>query len=124
MFEASLSDELNVHPSDIGVTYDNESGMVTYVITSDDIREVDNAIAIISRDEFTSELELVDAIEIDSIEPPADVLITVDVIVDASNVDDASLAVDDVIQSIISQDESYDINGEGIRFNFSFEYFH
>ena len=112
-FEAALSDELNVHPSNIEVTYDGESGMLTYVITSDDIVAVDDAISIISRDDFVSELEL-DSIEIDSIEPPVEILVTVDVIVDASNVHDASLAVDDVIQSLLSQDESYDVNGEGI----------
>ena len=111
-FEAALSDELKVHPSNIEVTYDSESGMLTYVITSDDIVAVDDAISIISRDDFVSELEL-DSIEIDSIEPPVEILVTVDIIVDASNVPDASLAVDDVIQSLVSQDESYDVNGEG-----------
>ena len=111
-FETALSDELNVHPSNIEVTYDNESGMLTYVITSDDIVAVDDAISIISRDNFASELEL-DSIEIDSIEPPVEILVAVNVIVDASNVHDASLAVDDVIQSLVSQDESYDVNGEG-----------
>ena len=44
--------------------------------------------------------------EIDSIESPEEILVTVDVIVDASNVHDASLAVDDVIQSLVSQDEN------------------
>ena len=111
-FETALSDELNVHPSNIEITYDNESGILTYVITSDDIVAVDDAISIISRDDFASELEL-DSIEIDSIEPPAEILVTVDVIVDASNVRDASLAVDDVIQLLNSQDEGYDVNGEG-----------
>ena len=111
-FETALSDELNVHPSNIEVTYNNESGVLTYVITSDDIVAVDDAISIISRDDFVSELEL-DSIEIDSIEPPVEILVAVDVIVDASNVHDASLAVDDVIQSLVSQDESFDVNGEG-----------
>ena len=109
-FETALADELNVHPSNIEVTYDDESGMLTYVITSNDIEDVDDAISIISRNDFASELKL-DEIEIESIESPTEVLVTVDVIVDASNVD-TSVAIDDVIQSILSQDASYNVNGE------------
>ena len=118
MFEAYLSNELNVHPSNIEVEYDSESGVMTYVIASDDIRDVDNPLSIISKDDFSTELELATSIEIEFIELPAEVLVTVDVIVDASNVDDDSIAADDVIQSILSQDESYDVNGEGTLMKF------
>ena len=114
MFEAALSEEVNVHPSNIEVTYDNESGTVTYIITGDDIEDVDNAISITSQNDFASELEVEDTIQIDYIDPPAEVLVTIDVIADASNVDDASIAIDDVIHSILSQDENYDVNGKGI----------
>lgn len=108
---------MNIHPSDVEVTYDSESGMVTYVITSDDMEDVDNAISIISQDDFASTLEVADEIQIDTIESPSEVLVTVDVIADATNVDNISLAVDNVIQLITSQDESYDVNGKG-TYNF------
>jgi hypothetical protein len=39
-------------------------------------------------------------------------LASVDIIVDATKVDDASAAVDNVVELIASQNESYDINGE------------
>ena len=119
-FQTTLSEELNIHPSNIEITYDNENGQVTYVITGENIEDVDNAISIIKRDEFASEIELPDTIQIDSIESPVEITVTVDVVVDAANVDDASLAVDDVIQSILSQDQSYDVNGACILFLFFF----
>lgn len=112
-FENFLSNELNIHPSNIEVTYDIESGMVTYDITSDDIEDVDNAITIISQDDFVTNLRLMDAIEIESIEPPTEVLVTIDAVVDASNVDDVSLVTNDVIELIRSQDENYNVNSEG-----------
>lgn len=108
-----MSNELNIHPSNIEVTYDSESGMVTYGITSDDIEDVNDAMTIISQDDFVINLPVVSGIEIESIEPPTEVLFTIDVAVDASNVDDVSLVTNDVIELIRSQDETYNVNSEG-----------
>jgi hypothetical protein len=109
--ESALVDELKVHPSDIEVAYDPETGVVSYVITSDDIAFVDNAITTISQDDFVVELDLIDDITIDSVLPPADIVVTVDVVVDASNVDDASIAVNDVTEAIQDQEPSYNVIG-------------
>lgn len=92
--------------------------MVTYIITSDDIEDVDNAISSISQEDFVTELAFVDEVEVASISPPGEVLAKVDIVVDASNVDDVSYAFNNVIENIQSQDENYQANGQGIKIHF------
>ena len=112
-FESVLADELNVHPSELDISYDRESGVLTYAIRSDDIDTIDDAIARITQDDFATELELSDDIVIDSIIPPTDVVATIDVTVDASEVEDVSSTVSDVMDAIQRQDSSFEVIGEG-----------
>jgi hypothetical protein len=107
--ESALADELNIHPSDFKVSYDGESGLVTFVITSDDIESVNDAVTKILDESFISNLDFEENLSINSIEVSDDIVVTVDVVVDASNVADASVAMDAVTSSISSQDRNYEI---------------
>lgn len=89
--------------------------MVTFVIESDNMQDIDDATSIMSQDDFITELELTETITIDSITPPAETLVTVEVEVDASNIDDVSVAIDEIIHSIELQDSNYAVNGQGIQ---------
>lgn len=111
--ESALADELNIHPSDLEVSYDGESGLVTFLITSDDIESVTDAVTKILDEDFISNLDFEEDLSIDSIEVSDDIVVTVDVVVDASNVADASVAVDAVTSSISSQDRNYEITNQG-----------
>ena len=111
--EEALAEELNVHPSDIEVSYDSESGVVTYVITSDDAESLNDVISNMQEDRFEDNLTVVDGLVVDSYEAPSDVTATVDVIIDASNVADIDDAVDDVTEALREQDPDAEITGDG-----------
>ena len=112
--EAALAAQLEIHPSELDVIYDPESGVVTYVITSDDIDSVAESIDLISDEGFIDSLEISDEIKIDSIEAPIDIIATVDVVVDASNIDDPNAAIASATESIQDQDSDYEIGAQGI----------
>ena len=116
--QAALVDELGVHPSDVEVEYDSATGVATYIITSDDAESLADIISTTEAENFSDSLPVPESIQIDSSEPLGDITVTVDVIVDASNVDDADVAVDAVSQSLRQQNPSYDINGEGNKLIF------
>ena len=111
--ETALAAELNIHPSQIEVSYDRDTGIVTYEISSDDIESINDAITIMDDEEFASNLDLLEEIVIESIEIPVDVMVTVDVIVDASNVDNPDSAIAIVAQSIENRDASFEIIANG-----------
>ena len=112
-FESALAAELDVHPSNVEVYFDSETGILTYVITSDDIDLVAEAITTVSEPEFISRIDVGEGILIDSIDASDDIIVTVDVIVDASNVPDANVAADAVAQSIQQQDDAFDVSSQG-----------
>ena len=105
--------ELDIHPSDIDVSYDSETGVVTYTITSDDAESLDTMIHDMQEEGFESGLAVTDGISIDDYVPPSEITATVDVTVDASNVEDADAAVTSVTQAIEEQHTSYDVSGDG-----------
>ena len=94
VIESALATELDVHPSDIEVMYDSESGVATYVITSDNAESLNAIISETQREEFDITL---DNISIESIDPSAEIMVNIDVNVDASSVTDADTAVDLII---------------------------
>ena len=112
--ESALSAELNIHPSDLEVSFDMESGLVTVVVTSDDIESLTDTVTTIGDEDFISNLNLEENISIDSIEIADDIVVTIDVVVDASNVADTNAAVDAVTNSITRQDSNYEITSQGI----------
>ena len=116
-FESALAAELDVHPSNVEVSFDSETGILTYVITSDDIDLVAEAITTVSEPEFISRIDVGEGIVINSIDTSDDIVVTVDVIVDASNVPDANVAADAVTQSIQEQDDTYEILSRGKLLN-------
>ena len=95
------------------VSFDSETGILTYVITSDDIDLVAEAIMTVSEPEFISRIDVGEGILIDSIDASDDIVVTIDVIVDASNVPDANVAADAVTQSIQQQDDAFEISSRG-----------
>eukprot|EP00493_Phyllostaurus_siculus_P003258 UN03272 len=110
--EEALAEKLNVHPSDIEVSYDSESGVVTYFITSDDAESLNDIISNMQEDGFEDNLTVVDGLVVDSYEAPSDVTATVDVSVDASNVANIDDAIDDVTEALQEQDPEAEITGD------------
>ena len=104
---------MDVHPSNLEVFFDSDTGVLTYVITSDDIDSVAKAITIISEPDFISRIDLGEEISIASIDISDDIAATIDVIVDASNVTDASVAAEVVIQSIQQLDDTFEVSSRG-----------
>ena len=111
--QAALTDELGLHPADVEVEYDRSTGVVTYTITGDDAESLADIISATQAEDFSDSLPVSENIQIDSFESSDDIIVTVDVVVDASNVDDADLAVDVVLQTLQEQNPTYDINGAG-----------
>ena len=110
--KAALVSELNLHSSDVEVSYDSESGVATYTITSDDAESLVGVVSDMNEDGFSDGLTA-DGVTISSLTPPSDVTAVVEVSVDASNVDDVQDAVDSVTTTIQNQDESYNVTGDG-----------
>lgn len=112
--ESALAAGLDIHPSALEVSYDNESGILTYVITSDDMGEISNAITSITDEDFISDLYIGNDISIESIEVSNDIEMSMSMLVDASNVSDANMAAEAVIESIQNQDDKYEVTSRGI----------
>ena len=111
--ETALVTELNLHPSDVEVSYDSETGVVTYTITSDDAESLNNVIADMQQSGFEDNLSVDESLTVDSYDAPSDVTATVDVIVDASNATDVDSTIDDVTESLQEQDPNAEIIGQG-----------
>ena len=109
---SALAEELNIHPLNVDVSYNPETGEATYIINGESAEEISDAIAIIQADEFKDSL-IVDDISIDSIIVSDDIVVSIDVIVDASNTDNPDLAMASAIEAIETQDSNYGIIGEG-----------
>ena len=109
----TLAEELNIHPSEVEVSFDPETGVVTYTITSDEADSLTNVIADMQSDVFEDALSSIEGIVVESYEAPEDVTATVDVIVDASNVDNVDTSVNAVTEALQEQDPNYDVVGEG-----------
>ena len=109
--ETALADELGVHVSTIDVEFTSESGEVTYVISSDDAESLISATGILVSESFSVDLTTVDGVTITSISAPSDVIVTVDVIVDASSVADVDSAVEEVT---IQLADDGDVRSDGI----------
>jgi hypothetical protein len=111
--ESALVNELNVHASDVEVSYDSDSGVVTYTITSDDAESLVSANDAMQEDSFEDALDLGDDVSVVDFTAPTDVVATVDVTVDASNVDDVSSIVTSVTEALEEQDDDYVVDGQG-----------
>ena len=94
--EVALANEANLHPSDISVSYDLQTGEVNYTITNKDANAISEAINQLQ----SEELSLPETISIEVYTSPNDMVVIVDVSVDASDVDDVDSAISNVIQEL------------------------
>ena len=113
--EETLSEELDVHPSDIEVSYDPETGIVAYTITSDDAESLTDVIDTMQEEGFEGLIEGTEGLAVDSFEAPSDVTATVDVVIDVPDTDDVDATIDAITQALQEQDTNASIVGEGIN---------
>ena len=111
--EETLAEELNIHPSDIEVIFDVSSGEVIYTITSEDAESLNDIISTMQEEGFDDVISAADSIVVDSFEAPSEMIATIDVIVDASNVEDVESALTGATDSIQTRDPSASVTGEG-----------
>ena len=107
----ALAHELGVHVSEVEVTYDDSNGLVSYTITSDTAETLSSLVEEMESDSFAESL-IIDDISIEIFEAPEEMVVTVDVVVDASNVDNpesTAILVHDALESL---DESYQIDAD------------
>ena len=92
-----LAEELNIHPSNIVVSYDNATQSATYVIYSDDAESLVDLQTTINNGSFLEAIneDLVD-VTVVSVDTFTNVAVEVSVTVDASAVSDVDSAIDDV----------------------------
>ena len=109
--ESALVEKLGIHPQNIEVAYDKNSGVVTYTITSDDAESVLSAQAALQNSEFATNLELPEGLTIDEFSAPIEVIANLDIRVDASNAEDVESAVSAVEK--ILEEKNYEYISEG-----------
>lgn len=106
--ETALSIELNIHPSDVEVNYDQNTGVATYTIISDDAESLNSIINEMKQDDFDISLA---GITIESIIPSDDISINIDVTVDASSINDADTILDSVVEGLQTSYPSFVVDG-------------
>ena len=106
---SSLAEELNIHPSNVEVSYDPETGVVIYTIKNDDIDTLEDSVRTMQESGFEDSLPL----NVQSYEAPESIVVSVDVTVDASNILDVDAAINSVTNTLQEQDATYDIVSEG-----------
>lgn len=106
--EKVIANQFDVHPSDIEVIYDSESGVATYTITSDNAESLNSIIDEILEEDFEISS---DNISIESTTISSDIVVNVDVNVDASTVTDAETSLTSIIQALQTQDPSFVVDG-------------
>ena len=111
--EDALVAELGVHPADIAVVYDSDTGDVTYTITSDDAESLVKITESISEEGFESSLDIGGGVSIDSFSSASDVIVTVDITVDASDVADVDSATSVAVDAVEELDTGLTIRSEG-----------
>ena len=106
---SALVEELDIHPSNLDVSYDPETGIVTYTITSDDADSLADALNNMHEDGFDDALPS----HVQSYEAPESMVVSVDVTSDASVVSDVDAAIDSVTNALQEQNDNYVVNGDG-----------
>ena len=102
----SIADTLGVHPNDVDVSVDFDSGEVTFAINSDDNAAALDVQHVISSPEFLAEINTkLDDVEVDSLAVDDDVMLTVEVMVAASN------ASNDILDTNEALVELYEAQG-------------
>ena len=110
--EFALVDALDIHQSMIDISFDAETSIASYIISSDDISAVTDAIERMSNEDVTSSIDFGEDFSIESIETSNDIIATIGVVVDASSTADADSAIVAASESIQNQDHSYQITAQ------------
>ena len=111
--ESYLAEELGVHPQNVDIEYDAESGIVTYTITSDNAESLVTLQDSMNVD-FVDDLSnsLGESVIVESFIPPESVVVTIDYTVDASQTDDVDTAVATVEASLDANNYTYESTGK------------
>jgi len=111
--EASLVSELGLHPQNVEVSFDSETGVVTYVLTSDNAEDLVSLQEEMGSESFVNTLDasLGTDIVVDSLTAPDTVTVNVDFVVDASNVTDVDAAVASVENTLSEQEYNTESSG-------------
>ena len=111
--ESYLAEELGVHPQNVEVEYDMESGIVTYTITStnaESLVTLQDSMNVDFVDNLSSSLG--DSVTVESFIAPESVVVTIDYTIDASQVDDVDAAVATVEASLDENNYTYESTGK------------
>ena len=95
------------------VSFDSETGVVTYVLTSDNAEDLVSLQEEMGSESFVNTLDasLGADIVVDSLTAPDTVTVNVDFVVDASNVTDVDAAVASVENTLSEQEYNYESSG-------------
>ena len=104
---------MDIHTSDVKVSFDEETGEITFSISSDDAEALVTIADSMSSDDFEDTLDLGEILIVDDFTAPADVVATVDISVDASDIEDLDDAVTSVIAVLQEKDNNYAVTGGG-----------
>ena len=93
--EAVLAEELGVHPQNVEVVFDSETGIVTYVITSEDAESLLSLQTVLEQDGTIEQIDsnLGDFITVTGHTAPDEVEFTIDFVVDATAVENPETAI-------------------------------
>ena len=111
--ESYLAEELGVHPQNVEVEYDMESGIVTYTITStnaESLVTLQDSMNVDFVDNLSSSFG--DSVTVESFIAPESVVVTIDYTIDASQVDDVDAAVATVEASLDENNYTYESTGK------------
>ena len=111
--EAALARELDIHTSDVKVSFDEETGEITFSISSDDAEALVTIADSMSSDDFEESLDLGESLVVQAFTAPADVVATVEISVDASDIEDVDDVVTSVTDALQEKDTNYVVTGGG-----------
>ena len=63
--ESAIATQLDVHPSDVEVIFDSETGVATYIITSDDAESLNPIISEMQEEDFEIKTENISFVSIE-----------------------------------------------------------
>ena len=116
--EAVLAEELGVHPQNVEVVFDTETGLVTYVITSEDAETLLSLQSVLEQDNTidTIDSNLGEFITVTGHTAPEEIEFTIDFVVDATVVEDPEIAIFLVEEQL--EETQYDYSSESNVFTF------
>ena len=115
--EAVLAEELGVHPQNVEVVFDAETGLVTYVITSEDAETLLSLQSVLEQDNTIDQIDsnLGEFITVTGHTAPEEIEFTIDFVVDATVVEDPEIAITLVEEQL--EETQYDYSSESNVFH-------